>query len=142
MICASRYSRPKVSRSQLIGAACTGVYARDVHLLKLSDCIRKLSLNILIASSGIPGHLNPLLAVANILLNHGHNVAVQTSAELKPSLDAVGVPFISEIPDARTFVGHFLADYPERAQKVPGMEMTGFDLEHFFARVSRRSRQV
>jgi UDP:flavonoid glycosyltransferase YjiC (YdhE family) len=124
-----------LAKSGLIPDFTRGVYARDVHLLQLSDCTRKLSLKILIASAGIPGHLNPLLTVANILLKHGHDVAVQTSAELKPLVDTAGVPFISEIPEAKTFVGHFLADYPERAQKVPGMEMYGFDLEHGFARM-------
>jgi hypothetical protein len=55
----------------------------------------------------------------------GHTVAVHTSAELKPLADAARVPFISEISGAKTFVGHFIDEYPERARKVPGMEVTG-----------------
>jgi UDP:flavonoid glycosyltransferase YjiC (YdhE family) len=90
-------------------------------------------MKFLIASSGIPGHLNPLLAVASILMKHNHEVAVQTSAELRPIVEAAGVPFISEIPEADTFVERFISEHPERATKAPGMEMTGYDLEHFFA---------
>ncbi len=91
-------------------------------------------MKILIASSGIPGHLNPLLAIADSLMKKKHEVVVQTSAELKPMVDAAGVPFVSEIPEANTFVGQFVTGSREREKMTPGMEMTGFDIEYFFAR--------
>ena len=80
-------------------------------------------MKVLIASSGIPGHLNPLLSIATILTKHNHEVVVQTLDELRPMVEAAKVPFISEVPGAGTFVGRFATDYPERANKVPGMEM-------------------
>jgi UDP:flavonoid glycosyltransferase YjiC (YdhE family) len=92
-------------------------------------------MKVLIASSGVPGHLNPLLSMAGILARHNHEVVVQTSEELRPIVEAAKVPFISEVPEANTFVGRFVTKFPERAHKIPGMEMTGFDLEHFFARL-------
>jgi UDP:flavonoid glycosyltransferase YjiC (YdhE family) len=90
-------------------------------------------MKILIASSGASGHLNPLLAVANILIRHGHEVLVQTAPELQPAVEAAGVPFRSESPETKSFIGDFITNFPERQQKTPGMEMTGFDLEHYFA---------
>ena len=91
-------------------------------------------MKILIASTGVPGHLNPLLAAASIFMKHGHEVAVQTSTELQPMVEAAGVTFLPEIPEANTFVGYFIANFPERQDRAPGMEMIGFDVEHFFAR--------
>src|ERR1700721_118989 len=85
-------------------------------------------MKVLIASSGGPGHSNPLLSMAGILARHNHEVVVQTSEELRPIVEAAKVPFISEVPEANTFVGGFVTKFPER-------EMTGFDLEHFFARL-------
>lgn len=92
-------------------------------------------MKVLIASSGIPGHLNPLLAAAGILMKNGHEVALQTSSELRPAVEAAGVRFISEIDGANTFVGSFAAATSERNKKTPGMEMMGFDMEHYFAGV-------
>jgi UDP:flavonoid glycosyltransferase YjiC (YdhE family) len=90
-------------------------------------------MKILIASSGASGHLNPLLAVANILIRHGHEVLVQTAPELQPAVEAAGVLFRCESPETKSFIGGFITNFPERQQKTPGMEMTGFDLEHYFA---------
>jgi UDP:flavonoid glycosyltransferase YjiC (YdhE family) len=38
-------------------------------------------MKVLIASTVAPGHLNPLLAVANILIKHNHEVVVQTAPD-------------------------------------------------------------
>ena len=55
--------------------------------------------------------------------------------QLRPAVEAAGVPFLAELAEGKTFVGTFLAEFPERERKAPGMEMTGFDFEHFFARL-------
>ncbi|MBB5065903.1 glycosyltransferase [Granulicella mallensis] len=91
-------------------------------------------MKILIASIGVPGHLNPLLSAASIFAKHGHEVAVQTSNEMQAVIEAAGVTFLPEIPEANTSGGYFFANFPERQEKTPGMEMIAFDLEHFFAR--------
>jgi hypothetical protein len=59
---------------------------------------------------------------------------VQVSEDLRPAVEAAGHRFLSEIPNAQTSGGYYFETYPERMQKSPGMEMTGYDLVHFFAR--------
>jgi MGT family glycosyltransferase len=91
-------------------------------------------MKVLIASTSVPGHLNPLLSIASLLVESGHEVAVQTNEDLRPAVEAAGHRFLSEIPNAQTSAGYYFETYPERMQKSPGMEMTGYDLVHFFAR--------
>jgi MGT family glycosyltransferase len=92
-------------------------------------------MKILIASTPAAGHLNPLLSIASLLVESGHEVAIQVNEDLRPAVEAAGHRFLSEIPNAQTSPGYFFETYPERMQKSPGMEMTGYDLVHFFARV-------
>ena len=92
-------------------------------------------MKILIASTPVPGHLNPLLSIASLLVESGHEVAVQVNEKMRPAVEAAGHRFLSEIPNAQTSVDYYFENYPERMQKSPGMEMTGYDLVHFFARV-------
>jgi UDP:flavonoid glycosyltransferase YjiC (YdhE family) len=89
-------------------------------------------MKILIASTTAPGHLNPLLSIARILIKHGHDVLVQTGTAMKPTVDAAGLPFIPVVPEADMGAPEYFAKYPERQEKTPGMEMFGFDMEHFF----------
>jgi MGT family glycosyltransferase len=91
-------------------------------------------MKILIASTPASGHLNPLLSIASLLVESGHEVAVQVNEDLRGAVEAAGHRFLLEIPNAQTSAGYYFDTYPERMQKSPGMEMTGYDLVHFFAR--------
>jgi MGT family glycosyltransferase len=91
-------------------------------------------MKILIASTPAPGHLNPLLSIASLLVESGHEVAVQVNEDLRAAVEAAGHRFLLEIPNAQTSAGYYFDNYPERMQKSPGMEMTGYDLVHVFAR--------
>jgi MGT family glycosyltransferase len=91
-------------------------------------------MKILIASIPAAGHLNPLLSIATLMVQYGHEVAVQVSEDLRPAVESAGHRFLSEIPIAQTSGSYYFETYPERMQKSPGMEMTGHDLVHFFAR--------
>jgi MGT family glycosyltransferase len=88
----------------------------------------------LIASIPGAGHLNPLLSIATLMVQSGHEVAVQVNEDLRAAVEAAGHRLLSEIPNAQTSPGYYFETYPERMQKSPGMEMTGYDLVHFFAR--------
>ena len=91
-------------------------------------------MKILIASIPVPGHLNPLLSTASLLVESGHEVAVLANEDMRPAVEAAGRRFLSEIPNAQTSAGYYFETYPERMQKSPGMEMTGYDLVHYMAR--------
>src|SRR5712671_2774248 len=91
-------------------------------------------MKILLASTPAAGHLNPLLSIASLLVESGHEVAVQVNEDLRTAVEAAGHRSLLEIPNAQTSAGYYFDTYPERMQKSPGMEMTGYDLVHFFAR--------
>jgi UDP:flavonoid glycosyltransferase YjiC (YdhE family) len=92
-------------------------------------------MKILIASTTAPSHLNPLLAIANILIKHNHEVVVQTAPELKSMVEAAGVPFIPELPETNSFADLMtLLELPERQTKNPSLETPAFDLEYYFAK--------
>jgi MGT family glycosyltransferase len=91
-------------------------------------------MKVLIASIPGLGHLNPLLSIASLLVESGHEVGVQVNENLRPAVEGAGHRFLSEIPNAQTSAGYYFDNYAERMQKSPGMEMVGYDLVHFFAR--------
>lgn len=90
-------------------------------------------MNVLVVSTAVTGHLNPLLAAASILNRHGHTVAVKTSRELKPLVDAVGLQFSPESEKVESIEKYF-QNYPEQQALEPGMATTGFALQYYFAR--------
>ena len=90
-------------------------------------------MKVLIASTSSPGHLNPLLSAANILLKHNHEVVVLTATYLEPTVEAVGARFIHLVPEADIDPIAFFKAHPEREDITPGLEMVCFDVEHYFA---------
>jgi UDP:flavonoid glycosyltransferase YjiC (YdhE family) len=90
-------------------------------------------MKVLIASTSVPGHLNPLLSVANILMKHNHEVVVQTATSLKPMVEAAGVRFTPPTPEGDTDLFDFLREHPEREDITPGIEVIAFDVKHVFA---------
>ena len=89
-------------------------------------------MKILLASAGVPGHLNPLLAAGTILAGH-HDVVVQTSDELRPVVDATGLRFLPELPGSKTFGGTFIAQNPWFLTLPPGLEKVARAVAGFFA---------
>jgi len=57
-------------------------------------------MKILIPTTAIPGHLNPLFGLTGILVKHGHDVLVQTGNGFKPMVKAGGISFIPLLPEA------------------------------------------
>jgi MGT family glycosyltransferase len=89
-------------------------------------------MKILMASIPVPGHLNPLLAIAPILIKHGHEVLVQTGKAMKPAVEAAGLPFFPLLPEADIGAEEYLEKYPQRLEQKPGLEMLRFDMNNFF----------
>jgi hypothetical protein len=88
-------------------------------------------MKILIPTTAIPGHLNPLLGLARILVKHGHEVLVQTGNTFKPMVEAAGIPFTPLLAEADAEVAPFFAKHPEVHEKKP-LERYRFGLENFF----------
>jgi len=50
-------------------------------------------MNILAASTGVPGHVNPLIAAARMRAKHRYTEAVEKSQELKPLVEVLAWVF-------------------------------------------------
>jgi UDP:flavonoid glycosyltransferase YjiC (YdhE family) len=67
------------------------------------------NMKILIPTTAAPGHFNPILELAKLLMKHGHEVRVQTGNTLRHQVDAAGIPFLSLLPEADVPVTEFFA---------------------------------
>jgi UDP:flavonoid glycosyltransferase YjiC (YdhE family) len=69
-------------------------------------------MKILIASINGPGHLNPLLSVADILRKHNHEVVVHGATAVRPVVEAAGLPFLPFPLEGDLNVEQYLAEFP------------------------------
>ena len=74
-------------------------------------------MKILIASTQVPGHLNPLLSIASLLVESGHEVAVQVNEDLRPAVEGAGHRFPIRDSNTQTSAGYFFETHPERMQE-------------------------
>jgi UDP:flavonoid glycosyltransferase YjiC (YdhE family) len=91
-------------------------------------------MKILLASVPAPGHANMVLAAANILMKHHHDVLFLATPGIKPLVESAGVPF-RLFQTANADVAEYLAEFPERFDVRPGLEVVAFDMVNFFARL-------
>ncbi|MBL0669350.1 glycosyltransferase family 1 protein [Aeromonas hydrophila] len=87
---------------------------------------------ILLAATATPGHVNPMLAAARLLVAQGHRVLMLCGALFEQRIRATGaefVPFAPEVDfDYRALERHF----PERAS-LSGAAQMALALKRFFA---------
>ncbi|MCS3790242.1 glycosyltransferase [Aeromonas hydrophila] len=87
---------------------------------------------ILLAATATPGHVNPMLAAARLLVEEGHRVLMLCGALFEQRIRAAGaefVPFAPEVDfDYRALERHF----PERAS-LSGTAQMALALRRFFA---------
>ena len=87
---------------------------------------------ILLAATATPGHVNPMLAVARLLVGEGHRVLMLCGALFEQGIRQSGaefVPFAPEVDfDYRALEQHF----PERAE-LSGTAQMALALKRFFA---------
>jgi UDP:flavonoid glycosyltransferase YjiC (YdhE family) len=86
----------------------------------------------LIASNPAPGHVGPLLNVARILIDAGHDVLVNTGESFRRQATAIGARFVPLMGGAAIDVPTVVTD-PRRLKLQPGPELLRFDIEHISA---------
>jgi UDP:flavonoid glycosyltransferase YjiC (YdhE family) len=59
------------------------------------DNRRMDTMKILIASTPANGHMNPMLAIARILMTEDHDVAIYTGSAFRARVEAAGAKFFS-----------------------------------------------
>ncbi|MEZ6971854.1 MULTISPECIES: nucleotide disphospho-sugar-binding domain-containing protein [Aeromonas] len=97
---------------------------------------------ILLAATATPGHVNPMLAVARLLVGEGHRVLMLCGALFEKGIRQSGaefVPFAPEVDfDYRALERHF----PERAS-LSGTAQMALALKRFFAApMAQHDRQL
>jgi UDP:flavonoid glycosyltransferase YjiC (YdhE family) len=91
------------------------------------------TMKVLLVSSPITGHLNPLLVAAKILKNAGHEVACYTSRLFREKVEAVGLRFFPLPADVDHDMRDINAAFPERQMHEPGPPQLLFDMKTIFA---------
>jgi MGT family glycosyltransferase len=89
-------------------------------------------MKILIASTPATGHINPLIGVARVFLDRGHEVVFQTANTFRNRIEQQGVPFRSFLPGADLDLRQVDTLFPDRKHLKPGPEMGRFDLKRIF----------
>jgi MGT family glycosyltransferase len=89
-------------------------------------------MKILIASTPATGHLNPLLAIARILIAENHEVVVLTGTALRDRVEGNGVKFHALPAGADFDPRDLLAAVPELKNMPPGLEWLRVACERLF----------
>ena len=89
-------------------------------------------MKILIASTSATGHLNPLLAIARILIAEGHEITCLTGTALRGRVESSGVKFRPLPPDANFDPNDVFARAPALKTIPPGPEWIRVAMERLF----------
>jgi MGT family glycosyltransferase len=87
---------------------------------------------VLIASTPLTGHLNPLLAIGHTLLTEGHEVLGLSANIMRHRIEGIGAAFRPFPAGADLDLSNRDALFPEWKKIPPGPERTRFALEHVF----------
>jgi MGT family glycosyltransferase len=89
-------------------------------------------MRILITSTPAIGHVNPMLAIARILMTGGHDVAVYTGSAFRARVEAAGAEFFSLPPHADLDPADPFARVPELKVMSPGPDWLRVAMERVF----------
>jgi MGT family glycosyltransferase len=87
----------------------------------------------LIAATALPGHVLPMLAIAQHLVNQGHEVRVHTASQFGAQAEATGAGFTAFEPAIDFDYRDLDKRFPERQRLPSAHAQLCFGLKHFFA---------
>jgi MGT family glycosyltransferase len=90
-------------------------------------------MKIVIATTPAPGHVNPMLAIARILINEGHEVVAFTGSAFKDRVESIGATFRPIPASADQDVVDPFSKYPELKETPPGLGLLRVIVERLFA---------
>ena len=96
------------------------------------DNQRMKPMKILVASTPAIGHVNPMLAIARVLMTEDHEVAIYTGSAFRARVEASGAEFFSLPPDADFDPTDPFARFPELKALPPGFEWMRVVMERIF----------
>lgn len=89
-------------------------------------------MRILLAATPAAGHVNPVLAAARILVDHGHDVMFITATAFRARVEASGARFAPLPAGADLDLTDMDAIFPARKSLPPGVAQLAFDFKHLF----------
>ena len=89
-------------------------------------------MKILVVSSPLTGHFNPMLAVARVLITEGHEVAIYTGSAFRARVEASGAKFFALPIDADLDPADPFDRIPELKALPPGLDWLRVALERLF----------
>ncbi|ADV81939.1 glycosyltransferase [Terriglobus saanensis] len=87
---------------------------------------------ILVSVTPAPGHVNPLLLIAEHLSKQGHEVIFNSAEIFREKAEAAGLNFVSLNGKANFDYRLLLEIFPDRATKEPGLPQLNYDIEQVF----------
>lgn len=91
------------------------------------------TMKVLLASAPVTGHVNPLLVVARMLKDAGHETALYTGSIFGKKARAAGIGFYSLPADVDFDLTDVDAAFPELQLHPPGLERVLYAFKHVFA---------
>ncbi|HTF64179.1 MAG TPA: glycosyltransferase [Edaphobacter sp.] len=86
---------------------------------------------ILVSVTPAPGHVNPMLLIAEDLAKRGHEVTFNTGEVFREKAEAAGLSFVP-LQGIANFDFHRLDEvFPER-KTFPGIQQVDYDMKHIF----------
>lgn len=89
-------------------------------------------MKVLLASSPVTGHVNPIVVAARLLKNAGHTVAVYTGRLFREKIESAGIQFFPLPADVDFDMRNIDAAFPERMQHEPGLPQLRFGMKALF----------
>ena len=89
-------------------------------------------MRILIASTPMTGHLNPLLTIGRLLIAEGHEVVGLTGSALRERIEGIGAQFQPLPAGADLDLRDILSVVPELKDIAPGLEWLRVAIERLF----------
>ncbi len=89
-------------------------------------------MKVLIASTPLSGHLNPLLAIGRILIDEGHEVLGLSASVMRDRIQAIGAAFRAFPAAADVDLSNRDALFPEWKKIPPGPERLRFAFERVY----------
>jgi MGT family glycosyltransferase len=89
-------------------------------------------MKVLLASSPVTGHVNPMIVAGRVLKNAGHTVAFYTGKLFREKIEAAGMRFFPLPADVDHDMRDIDAAFPERKNHAPGIPQLIFGVNALF----------
>ncbi|MGO4211828.1 glycosyltransferase [Terriglobus sp. 2YAB30_2] len=88
--------------------------------------------HVVIAATPVPGHFNPMMAVAQHLAANGYRITVLTGEIYRDCVETAGLGYVPLAGAANYDMRYQDVYFPERSRVEPGLPQITYDMQHVF----------